>query len=200
MVESVEKQVFKKISKARRGIPFFAENFATYGSPAAVRKALDRLVKAGKLERVATGLYIRPRVSPVIGKVTPPIDELAKAIARRDRARIAPTGIYALNKLGLSTQVPMNVVYLTDGAGRKVRIGRRTITFKKTTPKNVATLGQTSHLVIQALKVIGKNNITRDTINRVQDLLKHEHRDLLAHDIKLAPAWIREIMQPSLNQ
>lgn len=135
MVKSIEIQILERIKKAREGVLFFAESFITYGTQDAVWQALVRLVKAGELEWVATGIYVRPQTDRVIGKVTPGIEVIAKAIARRDKARIVPTGIYALNRLGLSNQVPMNVIYLTDGAARK-KIGNRSITFEKATPKN----------------------------------------------------------------
>lgn len=150
--------------------------------------------------RIARGIYIRPEIDPVIGPITPSLQTIAKAIARRDKARIIPTGLYALNRLGLSTQVPLNVVYLTDGAGRKLVIQNRTITFKKTTPKNVATTGEISGLVIQALKTIGKNKVTPQQITHLQDLLAREKEAHLLHDLKLAPVWIKQIMLPALNQ
>ncbi len=178
---------------------FFTDNFITYGTQEAVRKAMERLVKAGELERVATGIYVRPKLDSIIGKITPGAEEIAKAIARRDRARIVPTGAYALNRLGLSTQVPMNIVYLTDGAPRKIKIGRRTITFKKATPKNVAAVGEISRLAIQALRTIGKDNVTQDEITQVQQLLKKEKRTKLEHDLRLAPAWIRKIMKAAFT-
>lgn len=196
---NIENQILTKVSKAGRGVPFFAENFSSYGSPAAVRKALGRLVDAGKMSRVARGIYMRQKVDDVIGPLTPSIDELAKAIARRDRARIAPTGIYALNRLGLSTQVPANIIYLTDGAARKIRIGRRTITFKRTSPKNVSAIGQTSKLVIQALRAIGKDKVNDQTIKQIHLILKQEEKNRLTHDMRLAPAWIREIIKPALS-
>jgi len=199
MVQSVEIQIIKRMEKAARGVPFFAESFLSYGSPTAVRKALTRLVKAGQLNRAARGIYMRQKFDNVIGPLTPGVDELAEAIAKRDRIRIAPTGIYALNQLGLSTQVPMNVTYLTDGPARKIRFGKRTITFKRTTPKNVAAIGQTSRLVIQALRAIGKDKVTDGTIRHVRGILKHEDRNRLAHDIRLAPVWIQEIIKPVLS-
>ncbi len=199
MAESIEKQVIRRIKKAGRGVLFFTDSFIAYGNPDSVKKALHRLVNAGELERVAAGIYVRPEIDTVIGKVTPGIDVVAKAIAKRDRARIVPTGIYALNKLGLSTQVPMNVIYLTDGAARKIKIGNRTINFKKTTPKNVAAVGEISRLAIQALRTIGKENVGEDEINKIQQLLKKEKPSRLEHDIRLAPAWIREIMKPVLK-
>jgi hypothetical protein len=89
----------------------------------------------------------------------------------------------------------MNVVYLTDGAARKIKIGKRTITFIKTTPKNLTAVGEISSLVIQALRTIGKDNATEAEIKKIQQLLKKEKPTRLQHDIRLAPAWIREIMK-----
>ena len=199
MLKNTEIQVLNRIKKAGRGVLFFTESFIAYGNTEAVKKALQRLTNAGKLERVATGIYVRPETDSIIGKITPGIEAIAKAIARRDKARIVPTGVYALNRLGLSTQVPMNVVYLTDGAARKIKIGKRTIKFKKATPKNVATVGEISGLAIQALRTIGKDNATADEIKKIQELLRKEKPTRLEHDIRLAPAWIREIMKPALK-
>ncbi len=200
MSESTEFQILKKIGKARRGTLFFTENFISFGNIEAIKKALQRLTNAEELQRVATGIYVRPQIDSIIGKITPDIEDIARAIAKRDKARITPTGIYALNRLGLSTQVPLKIVYLTDGAARKIRIGNTSITFKKTTPKNVAAVGEISKLAIQALRAIGKDKVTKDDIQKIKQLLKKEKKSKLAHDIRLAPAWIREIMQSVLKE
>jgi len=199
MIYNTEIQVLNKIKKAKRGTLFFTESFVTIGNADTLRKALERLVKSGEIQRIAAGIYVRPEIDPVIGAVTPGIDDIAKAIAKRDKARIVPTGLYALNKLGLSTQVPLNIVYLTDGAARKVKIDNRTITFKKATPKNLAAVGEISRLVIQALRTIGIDKITEDEIEKIQLLLRKEKKTKLEHDIRLAPSWIREIIWPVLK-
>ena len=198
--ESIETQIIKRIKKAGRGSLFFAENFISHGSAEAVKKALQRLTNSGELDRVATGIYVRPVIDNIIGKVSPSIEDIAKAIARRDKARIVPSGAYALNRLGLSTQVPMNVVFLTDGSARKIKIGKRSILLKKTSPKNVATTGEISSLAIQALKTIGKDKVLDKEIKHIQELLKKEKTTCLEHDIRLAPIWIREIMKPILKE
>ena len=200
MILNIENQILNKIKKAKKGTLFFTENFINIGSPDAIRKALERLVKNQALERVSAGMYVRPEIDPYIGKVPPNIEAIAQAIAERDGARIVPTGVYALNRLGLSTQVPMNVIYLTDGSARKVNIDNRSIVFKRVSPKNVATVGEISGLVIQALRTIGKENVKEDEIIKIQELLRKEKHTRLAHDIRLAPSWIRAIMQPILNQ
>lgn len=200
MLKNTEIEILNRIKKARRGVLFFTESFIAFGKTEAVKKALQRLTNAGELERVAAGIYVRPEIDTIIGKVTPGIEAIAKAIAKRDKARIVPTGIYALNRLGLSTQMPLNVIYLTDGAARKIKIGNKIITFKKTTPKNVATVGEISGLVIQALRTIGKENVTGEEIKKIQQLLKKEKSTRLEHDIRHAPAWIRELMKPVLKK
>jgi hypothetical protein len=189
-----------KIKKAKRGTLFFVENFVKIANAKTVNKALERMVKTGELQRLSKGIYYRPANSKLIGELTPNIETVVLAIAKRDKARIAPTGSYALNRLGLSTQVPTNFVYLTDGSARKLIIGNSRITFKKTSPKNVAAVGAISSLVIQALKTIGKDNVKINEIEHIQNILKKEKYTRLEHDIRLAPAWIREIMLPILNQ
>jgi hypothetical protein len=198
-MQNIEKQILAKIKKAKRCALFFCESFTAFGTAKAVNKALERLVNSGQLDRIATGIYARLPQDEMLGKLYPDIDEIAKAIARRDRAKIVPTGSYALNRLGLSAQVPMNVIYLTDGAPRKIKVRQYTVVFKKTTPKNVSAVGEISRLVIQALRTLGKEHVTDEEIKHIRELLKHEKATRLERDIRLAPAWIREIMKPALE-
>ncbi len=198
MKKSVEIKVLNAITNAKRGEIFFVENLLFAGNGKAVNKALERLVAKGEIVRVATGIYTRPKQSKLLGNIMPSVEEIAVGIALRDKARIVPTGIYALNMLGLSTQVPLNVVYLTDGAARKIQIGKRSILFKKATPKNLAAIGHSTKLVIQALRTIGKDKVTSEEEKKILELLKKEKRKHLEHDILLAPEWIRIIMRKAL--
>ena len=199
MIESIDNHIIIKIKKARRGSLFFIEDFLRFGNSKAVAKALERLVEKGDVTRVARGIYARLENDPILGPIKPSTEAIAKAIAKRDKARIVATGSLAMNALGLSTQVPMNVVYLTDGAARKISLGKRKIIFKKTTPKNLSAIGSISKLVIQALKEIGKDKVTEDEIKIILEHLQKEDPYRLEHDIKLAPEWIRIIMRKALN-
>ena len=198
MVNNIEIQILKKVKKAKGGSLFFIEDFLRFGNSKANSKALERLVERGEINRVARGIYARLRKDPVLGPIKPGTEAMAKAIAKRDKARIVPTGVLALNALGLSTQVPMNLVYLTDGAARKIKLGKRKIIFKKSAPKNLTAIGNISSLVIQALKEIGKDNITEDEKQIILEHLKKEEKHRLEHDIRLAPEWIRIIMRKAL--
>ncbi len=199
-MQSIENKVYEKILKIKRGTLLFPDDFHALGSSEAIRLALHRLEKEKVIIRVAQGIYVRPIISQYIGEVVPSAEEVAKGIAKRDRIRIVPTGVYALNALGLSTQVPMKLVFLTDGAARIIRIGKRTIKFKKTTPKNLLAKGEISSLVIQALREIGINKVTEEEKKKIIGLLKKENSKDLLQDIKLAPVWIQKIMQKALKQ
>ncbi len=199
MSGTVEAQVLKKIKSAKRGTIFFVENFLFAGNAKAVNKALERLVAKGEIMRMATGIYTLLKKSKLLGYITPSVEEIASAIAKRDKARIVATGSYALNALGLSTQVPLKAVYLTDGAARKITVGKRTIQFKRTTPKNLSAKGPISKLVIQALKALGKNLVRIYEERKILELLRKEKPEFLEHDILLAPEWIRKIMRKARN-
>lgn len=198
-MQSIDDKVITKIKKAKRGSLFFTEDFLSFGSAKAVAKALERMVEKEEVFRVARGIYARLEKDPILGLIKPSTEAIAQAIAKRDKARIVPTGILALNALGLSTQVPMNVVYLTDGAKRKIDLGKRKILFKNTAPKNLSAIGKISSLVIQALKEIGKDNCTENEIQIILKQLTKEEPYRLEHDIRLAPEWIRVIMRQAIN-
>lgn len=194
MVESIETKIIRKIKRTYRGRLFFVDTFVRFGNVKAVNKALERLVQREKLYRIAQGVYVLPVENEYIGKVFPDTETIAVAIAKRDKARIIPTGSYALYKLGLTTQVPMNVVYYTDTSARKIAIGKRTIKFKKTSARNLAFTGEISMLVIQALRAIGKGNVTAEEMKHIKRILQNENPKHLQHDLLLAPVWIKTLL------
>lgn len=197
-MESVEKQIEKHIKQKPLGSLFFPDDFSRFGSSDAVRKALERLKDKRVIFRIAQGIYTLPKKSKLIGEVMPSAEEVAEAIIKRDRVRTVPTGSYALNALGLSTQIPMRIVLLTDGSPREINIGKRTIKFKKTTPKNLLAKGKISRLVIQALKEIGNGQVSDSEEVKIIKLLKEEDQKDLIYDIGLAPVWIKKIMRKAL--
>ena len=195
----MEAKVAEKLGMLPKGTVLFVDDFLDYGIPESIKKALLRLKEKGLLIRLAHGIYLYPKIDKEFGTLFPSTEDIAKAIARRDKSRIVPTGIQALSALGLSTQVPMKVVFLTDGAARIVKVGKRTITFKKTSPKNLLPKGPISNLAIQALKTIGQNNVDEDTLKKLQTILEKEKKENILHDAKLAPAWINKILMQAIK-
>ena len=195
-----ESNISKYIQSKPRGTLLFPDDFNHLGSPTAIRKALQRLREKGLIKNVTHGIYVRPKTSKLIGEVMPTAEEVAQGLAKRDKIKIVPTGPYALNALGLSTQVPLNLVFLTDGAARTIKVGKRTIKLKRATPKNLLAKGKISAMVIQALREKSKENVTTGEINKIVALLKQEDVKHLEHDISLAPAWIKEIMKRAIEK
>ena len=195
----VESKVAEMLNTLQKGSIVFVDSFLDLGNHESIKKALFRLERKEVLIRLAHGIYLYPKVDKDLGILYPSVEEIAVAIAKRDKASIIPTGIHALNKLGLSTQIPLNVVFLTDGAARSIKIGTRTITFKKTSPKNLMAKGAISGLVIQALKSMGQDKIDNEVLHKMHDLLKKEKAEIILHDAKLAPAWINKILMNSIS-
>ena len=198
-MKSIEKQIEKSITTKRKGTLFLPDDFLSYGSSEAIRKALGRLEDKKIIIRVSQGIYVQPKISKLIGLLSPSAEEVAEAIAKRDKIRTIPTGSYALNALGLSSQVPMKIVLLTDGSSREIKVGKRSIKFKRTTPKNLMAKGKISRLVIQALKEIGIGKIRIEEEHKILELLKKENIIDLKHDIALAPVWIQKLMKKALT-
>jgi predicted transcriptional regulator of viral defense system len=130
-MQSIHSQLEDKILSLKKGAIVFVSDFAEFGTSENVKKVLLRLEKKQLLVRLAHGIYLYPKIDKELGILYPSTESIAEAIAKRDKIRIIPTSIYALQQLGISTQIPMNVIYLTDGAPRKIKVGKRTITLRK---------------------------------------------------------------------
>ena len=189
------------IKQTEKGKLIFISDFSHFGNYDTVRKSLQRLVNKGLITRISKGIYYLPKKDNILGNLYPSAAEIGKAIAKRDRARIIPTGAFAQHLLGLSTQIPMNVVYLTDGSARKVRIGNQTIIFKKTSPRNLSFERKLTSLLIQALKSKKENNVTESDKKILKEIIKKSNEfEKIKKDIQIAPVWVRKILLQILSE
>ena len=193
--KNIDSKVVSRIYGHGRGWVFTPNHFKDLGSRDAVASALKRHKQSGLIRQLARGVYDYPKIDPELGLLEPSIDYIAQALAGRDATRLQPSGAYAANLLGLSTQVPTKIVYLTDGRPRTVQIGKRQITLKQTTPRNMATAGRISGLVIQALRHLGSRHVDAAIIEAVKKRLSASDRKRLLADIRHAPAWIADIIR-----
>jgi len=200
-MKSTVNEIERKIKRNRRGKIYFAADFAAFGTSKSINKALERLQASGLLVRFAQGIYLYPKIDIKLGLgiLYPSIETIANEIAKRDKARIVPTGDYALHVLGLSTQIPLNVVFLTDGAPRTITIGNgKGILFKRTVPKNLSFKSEHLMLVASALKEIGNGNVSDQQIEKIKTILLQEDKQKILGDLDLLPAWIRKIINSIL--
>lgn len=195
---STHQRILEHIRNFERGTIFFPDQFEHLGSSESVRQALSRICREEIIIRLSKGVYLFPVIDKELGVMYPSVDKVARAISERDKSRIIPTGLSSLNSLGLSTQIPMKTIYLTDGIPRKINIGDKTVTFKQTAPKNFAFQGKFMPLIVSAIKEIGKENITTNDLERIRQFLLKEDKEVVLSDAYLAPRWIRNIIL-SLN-
>ncbi len=174
---------------------FTHKQFVDLGNRTAVASALKRQKRAGTIRQLARGLYDYPRHNPNLGVLAPSVDAVAAALKGRDAIRLQPSGGYAANLLGLSEQIPMKVVFLTDGPSRQMVIGKQGIILKRTTPRNMATAGKISGLVIQALRYLGRQHMDDAIIQRLRNRLSSDEKKQLVKDFRFMPDWIADIMR-----
>ncbi|WP_085536387.1 DUF6088 family protein [Massilibacteroides vaginae] len=201
MDDSISKKIRERVSQSEKGKLFSINDFEDLNNDNLVTRTLSRLQNEGVIVRVATGIYINPQKTQ-FGIVYPTIDQIAHKIAERDKAQIMPTGDTALNILGFSTQVPMNAVYITNGAKRKVKVGERNIVFKNVVQKNFQFKGNLLPLIIIALKEVGENRVTNEMRNRIVELITAgaaNERATMMHDLYLSPVWIKELLLPIIK-
>jgi len=188
------------ISKSKPGKLVFPTDFRGMGTEDAIKKALSRLTAKGKLNRLAHGIYYVPTVDPIFGVVYPAAEDVANMIAKKEKVKIKPAGAYALHKLGLTTQVPTKLVYITDGVSRNLKVGKTTIRFKATSNKKLSTKGKISGLLIQALEELDINTIDNKTKLKIKQLLKNEDPRILKHDLGLASAQVNDYIVNLLKE
>jgi len=193
--QSIDSQILKRIRQKGMGYVFTPADFLDLGPRNAIDLALSRSARAGTIRKLARGLYDYPRQDPRLGLLSAGTDDIANALKDRESSRIQAAGAHAANVLGLSDQVPVRAVFLTDGRSRKVQLGRRQIVLKHTTPKQMATAGRISGTVIQALRWLGKRHVNDRTIAALRRRLSDTDKQQLRDDVRYAPAWVADIMR-----
>ena len=198
-MESIANQIEKHIESKKRGVFIFSSDFVDIATPENVTKVLQRMMKAGKIIRVCQGVYYYPRIDTKygLGVIKPTTTEIALAIAKRDGVDIFPTGSYALHALGLSTQVPANAVFITNGSPRKINIGRKKdILFKHSdNAHNFEYKSKEMQLVVAALKEIGKGLATEEELTIIKEIVDRVPENQFKHDLALAPNWIIKLIK-----
>lgn len=195
---SVPDRVMKRVRASGRGSVFTPSDFLSVATRSSVDQALSRLVKGGQLRRLARGLYDFPKLHPKLGPLSPAPDDVAHALARETGSQVQIAGARAANALGLSTQVPAQSTYLTDGPSRRVVLGKRVVDLRHASPKHLIAPGSPAGTVVQALRHVGPV--------RAADVAQVAARQLSANDKKTlastalqAPAWMRPTLVSIAN-
>ena len=188
----------KRIEAMPEDSVLFRSDFPEYHSEF-VGETLAELTNEGVLVKLAQGIYAKPRMSR-FGVVLPSVEKIVQAIAVRDNAKVLPSGMTALNALGLSTQVPMNYTYLTTGSQRTVKLANRQVVLKRGVPKNFWYETRLIALLVQALKTFKQENVGQEELQIIRSLIEKEpDKGTLAKDVDKMPAWMKRLIKPMLK-
>ena len=191
---SIINKVINRINGYGRGSVFYSGDFSDHGTTKTINRILERLAQKGKLIRLCPGIYYFPKKSPLLGTLSPRVDKIAAAIARKNNMRILISESLAANFLGLTTQVPSKNIFLTDGKTRTVKVGKQTIYFKHAAPKIMGLSKRKSGIVAQAIKFFGKDNINSSIINKLKQKLPYALKIDLPKCKPFLPDWACSII------
>lgn len=187
------KQIKERIEKAPSGSIFVNSDFIDIADGETIRRNLNRLVKIGTLRRILNGIYEKPRYSELLKEyVAVDPDAVARTIARSYHWSIIPSGNTALNLLGLSSQVPAVFAYVSDGPYKTYKWNSAKLEFKHRTSKEITGLSYMSGLLIQALKTLGKSNVTPEVIKTLSSKLSAKEKEACLKEAKEATDWVYE--------
>lgn len=160
-----------------------------------VKSVLYRLEKEGKISRLIDGLYTKPKYSEILKEYSyPSVDSLAEKIADKYDWNISATGDLALNYVGISTQIPNEYIYISDGPYRSYEYRNKRISFKHTSNRNITSYSRELSILIQAIKALGKDNISKSNLEILADFSKNIEEDLVKDTLRL-PFWIQEVFR-----
>ncbi len=190
MAQSSENWILNRTRGNGRGRAFSSRDFLDFGERATIDSALHRLAQKGQVRRVIRGVYDYPHFSELLAQeLSPGVDQVARALARKFHWRIQPSGATALNLLGLSTQVPARAVYLSDGPTRGYKIGSTSLILEHTALKEAGFKLRESGLIVQALRSLGQDRITPEIISKIRAWLPASLRPKILVDTKTATGW-----------
>lgn len=193
-MDSITNQI-ETIMSENQGKIFSINDFYDLGTKNTIKSILYRLNEENEIVRLLDGLYTKPKYSKILNEYSyPDASAVAEKIADKFSWTIAPTGDTALNYTGLSTQVPNEYVYISDGAYREYLYRDKKIIFKHTTNRNITSYSKELSILIQAIKALGKDNISEEDIKKLAVFAKEIQEDLIKDTLKL-PFWIQEVLE-----
>ena len=191
---SVSKEIEKKIKGFKRGKPFRSSNFLNLGSRAAVDQALWRLVKAGGITRIKSGIFVKPEKNAYVGEVLPGPEEVVRYFAHSSGNKIETNGAEAARRFGFSTQVSSQPVFLTNGPGRKFHLGNLHVQLKHVASRKMALAGRPAGEALSALWYLGRNEVTPETFEQIEERLPSNEFAALTNNKEIMPGWMRNAL------
>jgi len=192
-MQPIENKILSKLYDRGRGWVFSKKDFAHFGNHKSIDKALSRLSRDGLIRRIIHGIYDYPKYSKLLEQnLSPDIDQIAHALARKFGWNIQISGNTALNVLGLSTQVPTKYLYYCDNRDRTYKIGNTELRFEKTVLSDIGLKYSESELLVQAIKALGKKTLTEEEKQKIRDYFSPDKHARILKDTQYTTSWVYE--------
>lgn len=196
MSDSIYAEIKERIEQAEDGSVFMTKDFADIANTTTVRKCLGRQVNEGKIRRVINGVYEKPKYSTLLNQIIPvDPDAVAQALARNYHWTIVPCGDIALNRLGLSTQVPVVWSYISDGPYREFEWDNVKLSFKHRANREISNMSEITAMVVAALKALGKERVTDDIVVALRVNISPEDKEKILTETRGSSEWIYDTMR-----
>ncbi len=196
MANGIYNEIKMRIESKEDGTVFVTSDFADIAVMATIRKCLGRLVDDKLIRRIIDGVYEKPIYSNLLNEYIPADPEkVAYAIAKGFHWTIAPCGDIALNKLGLSTQVPVVWSYISDGPYRKFAWNNITISYKHRTNRQISYMSETTTLVVEAIRTLGKDRVDDTIINNLKNRLPEGEKNQILMEANGVSEWIYDVIR-----
>lgn len=189
---NVSQQIRQRIELLPNGEPFTPSAFMGCGTRASIDQALTRLTKAGLIERVSRGIYVRPEVSRFVGRVMPEPMQVAQTLAKSSGSLVQVHGAEAALRLELTTQVPTQPIYITSGRSRRVQVGQMEIRLQHVSRRKLALAGRPAGLALSAMWYLGKTEVTPSLVEKIRQKLGSSEFDALKAATSSMPAWMSD--------
>ncbi|AEK57400.1 DUF6088 family protein [Acidithiobacillus caldus] len=185
-------RIRKHIEAIPVGEPFTPTAFLGYGTRASVDQTLSRLAKAGWIERVTRGVFVRPEINRFVGKVMPEPLKVAETVAKTTGAVVQVHGAEAARRLELTTQVPTQSVFVTSGPSKRIRVGEMEIRLQHVCQRKLTLAGRPAGLALAAMWYLGKREVTPALVEKIRRKLGPSEFEMLKSATSSMPAWMSD--------
>lgn len=196
MKNTITQKLSQRLKTLDSNAVFIINDFIDIAEYDTIRKTLNRLDEEKKILKIMRGIYYQPRFSELLQEYEAPSPhQVALAIARKFNWTIAPSGITALNMLGISTQVSAKWTYISDGNYKTFELGKITIEFKRRNNREIAGMSYKTALIIQGIKALGRNKVDDISIIKMREMLSDAEKQTLLEEAKASLIWVYQVIK-----
>ena len=196
-MRSLSDQIMEYAEALPEGSPLCPNDFLHLGSRPAVYQALSRLTRQDKLMRIFQGVYVKT-IETRFGICGPRIEKVIEALSKLWGETIVPSGGGAANFLGLTTQVPMRLSFLTSGPSRQLRFRALEVVLRHAPSWQLVGENRPAGILVRALTFLHPDE-AEEALGKVAPRLSETDLSELLRMRAVLPEWIAKPLSAYVN-